>query len=361
MVPSNSYRRPPLDLFGASFRDVLASKEWLAHEERMPLVLGWNPSGKALLPDLAEIGPLLITGPTGAGKSACLHNLLLGLLHRFNPEELHLLLIDSTGIEFSPYQGIPHLVGNVVTHPSQAERAFDWAIEEAERRHRLLSSPHPGRLPRLLVVIDELAPVGWHGMDALGKLIARLCFVSQGADVHLLATTNLRGRPLTDAGRIWEGFRARLTLQEGTARSSRTAKGRFAFVPDRLGRLVSGQAAFVSEEEIQRVTAFISGQATRFPKEAHPGFGPAQSQKAKMTPEMMELVFLSLVVIREEKKACAAILQHRLGVGHGEAIWALDVLERHGVLGPERGTQPRAILVDLDSLDPGLLLDEAGK
>ncbi len=408
---------PNSDKVPVVLRDLLEAAEWTGNRQKIPISVGKDVYGKALVPDLAEMPHLLIAGTTGSGKSVSINCLLLSLLYRFSPRDLRLILVDPKQVELQAYNTLPHLVLPVVTDPKKVLHALRWAIREMEERYRILAKvgvrniysfnsrpkqkqlslldalppenacetedgetssvqeipaerarreaveqepPIPDRLPYVVIVIDELADLMQTAPADVEMAIARLTAKARAAGIHLVVATQTPRREVI-TGVIKTNIPSRVAFQVPSALDSRVildengaenllGKGDLLFMPPGSAKLVRGQGAFVSDDEVKRVVDFCAAQGTAtFDQELHRRVQGGGGDD-ELAAEDQELVDKCLEIIRQEKRASTSLLQRRLRIGYNRAAWVMDVLERRGIVGPENGAKPREILVDPESL-----------
>ena len=274
----NPHRQP------VYLREIVASPAFRQATSKLVLALGKDILGIPTVTDLAQIPHLLIAGATGSGKSVGLNSMICSMLLNATPEEVKFIMIDPKMLELSVYDGIPHLIAPVVTHPKQAAAALHWAVEEMERRYRLLAEhgvrsldgynqTHPdSRLPYLVVVIDELADLMLVARRDVEDALTRLAQMARASGIHLLVATQ---RPSVDVltGIIKANFPARISFQVSSRIDSRTildaigaerllGKGDMLFLPPGTSKLVRIHGAYVSEAEIKRVVEYLRRQQT---------------------------------------------------------------------------------------------------
>jgi S-DNA-T family DNA segregation ATPase FtsK/SpoIIIE len=392
-----------------TLRELLESPDWeetKAHA-RIPLALGKDVYGKAIITDLAQMPHLLVAGTTGSGKSVCINAMVASMLFRFTPEELRFIMIDPKVVEMQLYNSLPHLAFPVVVDPKKVLLALRWLIDEMERRYKIfarvgvrniigfnarpikkavaavadrgdedeLSATKPGsatpatepeiqipdKLPYIVVVIDELADLMQTAPADVESAIARITQMARAAGIHLIvATQTPRADVIT--GVIKANIPSRIAFQVASKIDSRVildengadrllGQGDMLYLPPSASRLTRAQGVLVTDEEIRRMVEFVSGQG-------RPAFDPAMHEKLQsaatsieeeVSDEDEELVEKCLEIIRQEKRASTSLLQRRLRLGYTRAARIVDILEQRGILGPGEGAKPREILVDLDA------------
>jgi S-DNA-T family DNA segregation ATPase FtsK/SpoIIIE len=390
-------------------RDILESPEWRHSKARIPLALGRDIKGHAIIADLAEMPHLLIAGATGSGKTVCVNAILATLLYKFTPEDLRLVLVDPKMVEMQHYNALPHLVVPVVTEPKKVPLALGWVIREMEKRYQIFAKvgvrnitgfnsrerkpappaeppapaqkegapaeqgelkiavPRdseiviPDKLPYIVVVVDELADL-MHTVPAdVEMAIARLTALARAAGIHLIIATQ---RPSTDVvtGVIKSNIPARCAFQVSSMQDSRVildsngaeklvGKGDFLYLSG-SGKLTRAQGVLVTDEEIRRIVDFIGQHAKpRWESEIHQKLsrssGAGDAEEAAEEDE--ELIERCIEVIRQTNRASVSLLQRRLSIGYTRAARIMDLLEERGIVGPAKGAEPREILVDLNA------------
>jgi S-DNA-T family DNA segregation ATPase FtsK/SpoIIIE len=389
-----------------SFKALAASELFQDAKATLPIILGKDIAGEPIVADLAAMPHLLVAGTTGSGKSVGLNCILLSLLYKFNPDECRLILIDPKILELKFYDDIPHLLSPVVTDPHKAVRALKWAVEEMERRYRMMSDigarnlggfndrvkaaiakgkplgrrvqagfdPETGDeiyeeeqldyrvLPQIVLIVDELADL----MITVGKeievLIQRLSQKSRAAGIHLIMATQ---RPSVDVitGVIKANLPTRISFNVTSRIDSRTilgeqgaeqllGKGDMLYKPS-TGALVRVHGPFVSEMEVERVAEHWRGQGepdyvdsvTEEPEDG--GFAFEDEFTASDNPEERKYRQACQIVI-EHQKASGSWLQRQLGVGYNTAAKWIERMEEEGLVGPANHVGRREIYRDKD-------------
>jgi DNA segregation ATPase FtsK/SpoIIIE, S-DNA-T family len=387
-----------------TLRELLESTDWeeAKTHARIPLALGKDVYGKAIITDLAQMPHLLVAGTTGAGKSVCINALIASMLFRFTPEELRFIMIDPKVVELQHYNALPHLAFPVVTDPKKVLLALRWLIDEMERRYKIFARvgvrniisfnarpkkksdvdlttnaadsessgeikvpreheiPIPEKIPYVVVVIDELADLMQTAPADVESAIARITQMARAAGIHLIvATQTPRADVIT--GVIKANIPSRIAFQVASKIDSRVildengadrllGQGDMLYLPPSASRLIRAQGVLVTDEEIRRLVEFVSAQGRpAFDPAMHEKLEAAASSTEEVTDEDEELVEKCLEIIRQEKRASTSLLQRRLRLGYTRAARIVDILEQRGILGPGEGAKPREILVDLDA------------
>jgi S-DNA-T family DNA segregation ATPase FtsK/SpoIIIE len=361
-------------------KEILSSAVYLDTTDRLPMALGKDITGTPVVTDLARMPHLLVAGATGSGKSVSINTIINSLLFKVSPEMVRFLLIDPKRIELSIYQDIPHLLHPVVTQPKEATRALRWAVDEMERRYMLLSDrgvrnietynkkvlkeqkppatdngpPEAhGILPYIILVIDELADLMMTSSRDVEESITRLAQMARAAGIHLIIATQ---RPSVDVltGIIKANFPARISFQVSSRVDSRTildaigaeqllGQGDMLFMPPGVGRITRIHGAYVSEEEIKRVTDFLKTQKK-------PEYDPTVMEQVARDEEQEggdlerdEKYEEAINVVIQTGQASISMLQRKLRVGYNRAARMIELMEMEGIVGPSDGVRPREV------------------
>ena len=393
------------------FRDIIDSPEWKNSKAKIPLALGKDVYGKPIVADLAEMPHMLIAGATGSGKSVCINSIVASLLFRFSPEELRFVMIDPKVVELQIYNGLPHLAAPVVHDPKKVILALKWVVNEMEKRYQIfakvgarnisgfnsrpkkkpnktdqpelpldegegfavemdqeVSIPRedeveiPDKLSYIVVIIDELADLMLMAKNEVEGCIARITQMARAAGIHCIVATQ---RPSVDVitGVIKANIPARIAFQVAAKVDSRTildsmgadkllGKGDMLFLPPGTSNLRRAQGCLVTDEEINRIVEIVNTQAkpcydTEMERQLE---SPTTvgSNGGSGIDEDEEIIQKCIDVIRVEQKASVSLMQRRLRLGYTRAARIMDELEDRGLVGPNRGAEPREILFDTD-------------
>lgn len=377
-------------------REILEAREFIENTGALPVVVGRLVDGAPLVRSLAEMPHLLIAGATGSGKSVQINTLLCSLLFRQTPDDLRLILIDPKRVELRPYRNLPHLLTPLILEPDQAKVVLQHACRELDRRTRTLEEfgvrnidgynqqirrlrseraakqlrkkgadaeevPIPPPMPRLVIIVDELADLFIHARAEVTPAIQRLLSLGRAEGIHLVLATQ---RPSTDivSGTLKANLPTRIAFRVASYVDSRTILDRVG-AENLLGKgdmlmmqagahMPRAQGAFVDEGEVKNLARFWEKAGApvfdeAMLREEEPSVAPGRQAAAaagkragrdKMLPAARELII-------RERKASTSMLQTELGLGYQRARRIVAELERQGVVGPARGSSPREVLV----------------
>jgi S-DNA-T family DNA segregation ATPase FtsK/SpoIIIE len=377
-----------------SLRGVLESDVYRKARTKgiLPIALGRDVSGVAVVADLASMPHLLIAGATGSGKSVCINAILTGLLCDHSPDDLKILMVDPKMVELVQYSGIPHLLAPVMVDLEQVVSALAWVAHLMDERYQLFmqagarniadynkgaarrrgeelrsaSQCFSVALPYIIIVIDELADLMMMAPDEVERSVTRIAQMARATGIHLIIATQ---RPSVDVvtGLIKANFPARIAFMVTSQIDSRVILdtpgaerllGRgdsLLMLPDsaKLQRL---QGCFVSDQEISRIVNFWKEATDEAPTDEPLPWKEfmAGTEKEAMLEQAIDLVLTT-------GRASTTLLQRRLGIGYPRAARLMDQLEEEGIIGPAAGSQPRDVLIgSRDELDDEASGDEAG-
>lgn len=364
-------------------RELIDTEEFQGAKSKLTAALGMDVAGTPRYFDIAKMPHLLIAGATGMGKSVCINSILTSLLYRATPDEVKLILIDPKKVELNIYNGLPHLLVPVVSHPKKAAGTLNWACIEMERRFELIEDvgvrdiagyneatehdPDREYLPQIVIIIDELADLMMTAPDDVENSICRLAQKARAAGMHLIIGTQ---RPSVDVitGLIKANIPSRIAFTVASQIDSRTildiagaekliGRGDMLFAPVGSNKPIRVQGSFVSDSEVDAVVEFIKRQSGEvdydqsvvdsIEKEAErcgtgkKGGAGAAEDAGEDDPRLLEA--LELVV--DAGKASTSLLQRRMSIGYGKAAKMIDQMESHGWVGPPEGSKPRELRI----------------
>ncbi len=336
-------------------------------------LLGKGIDGKAVSTDLAKMPHVLVAGTTGSGKSGCVNAVLSSILMSSSPNEVRLVLVDPKQVELNHYESVPHLLTPVVTNPKLAANVLNNLIAEMETRYGLMKDARArniedyntkmtaeggSRLPYILCVIDELADLMMVAPADVEASIIRLAQKSRATGIHLLLATQ---RPSTDiiTGTIKVNIPSRIAFAVSSQTDSRVildqggaesllGQGDMLFRGPGTSKLGRIQGAFVTEEEIARITEFWSAQGEpEFEQEllSEPEVSTEGASDSDFDPDQDDLLNDAIMLVVETETASVSMIQRRLRVGYTRAGRLVDMLERRGVISGYEGSKPRQVLI----------------
>lgn len=357
---------PNLESTIVVLRDVVASQDFQGAKSKLTLALGKDITGRAVVADLDEMPHLLIAGTTGSGKTVCVNSLILSLLFRNSPNDLKFLMIDPKMVELMPFNGMPHLLCQVVTDAKKASQALNWVVSEMEERYQLLAkvgarnieayNEKQESIPYIIVVVDEFADLMTVAPDQIENAVQRLAQLARAVGIHLILATQ---RPSVDVitGVIKANLPARISFKVASKVDSRTVldmngadkllgRGDMLFLQPGESKLNRIQGTWVKDAEIQRVVDFIKEQAEPVYDEE---ILKEKQKSAFGEGEKDDLYDEAVKVIMESNQASVSILQRRMRLGYTRAARIIDTMEQDGLVGPFEGSKPRKILVDREA------------
>jgi DNA segregation ATPase FtsK/SpoIIIE, S-DNA-T family len=380
-------------------REVIESEGYQNADSKLTLALGKDIGGAPFTTDLARMPHLLVAGATGTGKSVSINAMIVSILFKSTPQDVQFIMVDPKMLELTIYEDIPHLLVPVVTDPKKAAAALFWAMDEMDRRYRLmrdkgarnidsynralekesatkrsvikLTETEPDsepselggnldkesplvheRLPRIVIIIDELADLMMSVGRDIEEYITRLAQKARAAGIHLILATQ---RPSVDVitGLIKANFPARISFQVTSRVDSRTildsmgaekllGDGDLLFLPPGTARLTRVHGAFVSDQEVRKVMMFVKQQA-------RPRYRPEvfeikkDVEGAASDEEYDEMYDQAVAIVTETQQASISMIQRRLRVGYNRAARMIEQMEREGVVGPADGAKPREV------------------
>jgi len=368
-------------------RDILESEAFQASPSKLTFALGKTVHDEVYLTDLTVMPHLLVAGATGTGKSVALNALIASILYKASPDEVKLILIDPKRLEFSLYDGIPHLFAPVINDPKKAAVVLLDAVKKMEERYYLLQQ-HKVRnieqynhhvasilqekkggltdeeklmlrpLPYVVIIIDELAELIMVSGQDVDFAIGRLAQLARAVGIHLVLATQ---RPSTDVitGTIKNNFSSRIAFRVPSKIDSRVildangaekllGMGDMLFIPPNYPRLIRLHCSYVSIPEVRRLVNYVKKQGTPDYDERIVGFlQKTGGGEFGELGEKDELYEDAVRLVLHTGQASASYLQRKLKLGYARASRIIDQMEQEGVLGPSEGSKPREILVNI--------------
>ncbi|MDR2391295.1 MAG: DNA translocase FtsK [Planctomycetota bacterium] len=372
-----------------SLRETVEAINREKRRQALPVCLGKDVSGRALVADLARMPHLLIAGATGSGKSVCINSIIMSVMMCCRPDETQLIMVDPKVVELSRFKDIPHLMSPVITDMKRAVAVLEWICQKMDERYEQMSQvsvnniakfnalgedgirtrldafasleeieAFPKRLPYMVVIIDELADLMMVAGKEVELHITRLAAKSRAVGIHLILATQ---RPSVDVitGLIKANMPCRIAFQVASRVDSRTildqngaesllGQGDMLYLPPGVGKLIRAQGVFVSDEELFRTVDFTKARAE---PQYHPDLlGPVIGGAAGTVDisSFDELFLESGETIIENQRGSVSLLQRKFGIGYGRASRIIDQLASVGLLGPFRDGKAREILLTLE-------------
>lgn len=376
---------------------ILTAKQWKQNREPLSFAIGKDISGEAVVGELNKMPHLLIAGQTGSGKSVMINTLLTSLLYRNSPSEMKLILVDPKQVEMAPYEDIPHLLTPVITEPEKTISALKWAVNEMERRYKLLAGEKirdiktynqkiqagnkkvsvededgnpqrvdDGAMPYIVIVIDELADLMMVAARDVEALIVRLAQKARAVGIHLVLATQ---RPSVDVitGLIKANVPARIAFTVASQVDSRTildqvgaekllGQGDMLMLTPSMSKPKRIQGAWVMDEEVAKITDHLRMQSApqyndeivSQPVQLNGKGGVVMDFDGGGDDDMYKD---ALRVVVDSGKASTSLLQRRLRIGYARAARIIEQMEEQGAIGPADGSRPREVLINnLDDL-----------
>ena len=359
-----------------TIRDIIDTPAFRKAKSKISFAVGKDIEGNAIVADLKSMPHLLIAGSTGSGKSVCVNSIITSILYKATPDEVKLVLIDPKVVELSNYNGIPHMLIPVVTEPTKAATALNWAVAEMDDRYRRFAEEGVREMAsynkvvkergdedmvmaQIVIIIDELADLMMVAKSQVEESICRLAQKARAAGMHLIVATQ---RPSTDVvtGLIKANIPSRIAFAVSSHHDSMTildmsgaeklvGKGDMLFNPLGSGKPKRIQGPFISDEEVKNVIDFVKAQVedTEYSsnvldsiERAHTSStgGNDRDQEDEFLPEAIEVVV-------QAQQASVSMLQRRFRIGYNRAARIIDMMEERQIIGPADGSRPRQVLI----------------
>ena len=377
-VPNKEKEMVPL-------RDVIESDEFQHNNSKLSIALGKDVAGNVAIGNIAKMPHVLIAGSTGSGKSVCINTIITSIIYNAKPSEVKLVMVDPKVVELSVYNGIPHLLIPVVTDPKKAAGALAWAVQEMDNRYNLFAEKgvrdlkgynsavekegEVGKLPQIVIIIDELADLMMVAAKEVEESICRLAQKARAAGMHLVIATQ---RPSVDVitGLIKANVPSRIAFAVSSQVDSRTildqvgaekllGKGDMLFFPAGEAKPVRVQGAFVSDEEVEAIVEFIKSNGTATYSEdileSIENSNKTDKEKALEAEQAGEddadpFLQEAINTVVETGQASTSFIQRRFKVGYARAGRIIDQMEERGVISGYQGSKPREVLWTLEKL-----------
>ena len=367
-------------------REMLESSAFTGSKSKLTIALGKDIGGNAIVGDIAKMPHGLIAGATGSGKSVCINSIIMSILYKARPDEVKLIMIDPKVVELGIYNGIPHLLVPVVTDPRKAAGTLGWAVSEMEKRYQMFAAsgvrdlegynkvadadPEMIKLPRVVIIIDELADLMMTAPKEVEDSINRIAAKARAAGMHLIIATQ---RPSVDVvtGVIKANIPSRIAFAVSSQIDSRTildaagaekllGRGDMLFSTSSSPKPARIQGCFVSDEEVEAVVSFVKADhSTEYDQnvmdeiERQAAFDKKDKGASASSDDSGEndpMVSAAIEVVVEMGQASTSMLQRRLKLGYARAARIIDIMEEMGVVGPYEGAKPRQVLITREQL-----------
>lgn len=365
-----------------TLREVIDQQQYRDAKSKLTVALGKDITGEFVYSDLVKMPHLLIAGTTGSGKSVCLNSMIVSILYNATPEEVKLLMIDPKQVEFTVYNGIPHLLVPVVSDPRKASGALAWAVTEMLTRYKTFSensvrdiagynsiceSEGKKKMPQIVIFIDELSDLMMVAPNEVEDSICRLAQMARAAGMHLVIATQ---RPSVDVitGIIKANIPSRISLSVSSQVDSRTiidsvgaekllGNGDMLYYPVGIPKPIRVQGCYLSDKEVENVVTYIKNQAQtvyddEVMKEIEKQAANANTKKKEVASQgdesdgpADEMLPKAIEVVVEAQSASTTLLQRKLKLGYARAARIIDDLEERGIIGAYEGAKPRKVLV----------------
>jgi len=365
------------------FRDIIDTEKFASHKSKLAFALGKDVAGEEVVTDIAKMPHVLIAGATGSGKSVCINTLISSIIYKAKPSEVKLVMIDPKIVELSVYNGIPHLLIPVVTDPKKAAGALAWAVQEMENRYNTFAKKGVrdlkgyneaiekeegfGRLPQIVIIIDELADLMMVAAKDVEDSICRLAQKARAAGMHLVIATQ---RPSVDVitGIIKANIPSRIAFSVSSQIDSRTildmvgaekllGKGDMLFYPAGAPKPTRVQGAFVSDGEVEKIVDFLkaNGEVT-YNEDILESIENSNKSEKELEQEQADdddadpFLMDAIDVVVETQQASTSFIQRRFKVGYARAGRIIDQMEERGVISGYQGSKPREVLMTKERL-----------
>ena len=365
-------------------REVIESEAFKNNDSKLSVALGKDVAGSAVIANIAKMPHVLIAGSTGSGKSVCINTIITSIIYNSKPSEVKLVMVDPKVVELSVYNGIPHLLIPVVTDPKKAAGALAWAVQEMDNRYNLFAekgvrdligynkaAEHEGagKLPQIVIIIDELADLMMVAAKEVEESICRLAQKARAAGMHLVIATQ---RPSVDVitGLIKANVPSRIAFAVSSQVDSRTildqvgaekllGKGDMLYFPSGASKPTRVQGAFVSDEEVEQIVNFVKSNGTAVysedildtienggKDEQIKNLAADQAAEDDTDPFLQD----AIDTVVETGQASTSFIQRKFKVGYARAGRIIDQMEERGVISGYQGSKPREVLWTLEKL-----------
>lgn len=366
-------------------RELVTSPDYQSSNYAVPVFIGKDAAGRALIEDLAKMPHVLVAGATGAGKSVCLNTIIMSILYTRTPDQVKMILIDPKMVELSSFESIPHLMCPVIRDMSRAAQILEWAVTKMDERYNMLAEvgarnifaynkiseedkrdklnidledeTFESRMPFIIIVVDELADLMMVSAKEVENYITRLAQKSRAVGIHIVLATQ---RPSTNVitGLIKANMPTRISFQVASKIDSRVVLdqngaekllgfGDMLYMPPRSSMLVRSQGTFVTDDEIRDVVNAVKTEQPAYAREL-----VQKNTRSEVDPREVDSLYDEATrFICETKRGSASLLQRKFAIGYTRASRLIDLMAEDGILGEFRNAQAREVLVTLEEYE----------
>lgn len=364
-VPNRSLEVVPI-------RQMLESDAMKNAKNKITVPLGLDVAGHPKVGDITKMPHVLIAGQTGSGKSVCINSWIASILFRASPQEVRMIMVDPKRVELTPYNGIPHLLTDVIVEPEKVLSALKWAVKEMEDRYKKFTEVGVKNIEGynnlsgfqqmhyIVIFIDELAEIMLFSPSEVEDNVCRLAQMARAVGIHLVLATQ---RPSVNVitGLIKANIPSRISFAVASVTDSRVVldtpgaekllgRGDMLYLPPELAKPVRVQGCYVSDKELNNLIENLKSQQTtqynsEITSQTTSGHGLG-SIGASPQEDHDPLFDEAVKLVRDSGKASSSLMQRRLKLGYARAARVLDQLEQAGIVGPSNGSKPREILIE---------------
>ena len=372
---------PNKEIQSVTLAEVLMSNEMRSAKSPLAVALGRDIAGKPVICDIAKMPHLLIAGQTGSGKSVCINAIINSLLFRSSPEEVRMIMIDPKVVELQCYNVVPHLLIPVVSDPHKAAGALQWAVAEMlDRYHKMQSKnvreisaynaklgPDEEKLPRIVIIIDELADLMLACKKEVEESIIRIAQLARAAGIHMIVATQ---RPTVDVitGLIKANIPSRIAFAVSSSLDSRTildqngaekllGKGDMFYFPTGVGAPIRVQGCFLSDAETERVMDYIGSHSrVDFDPSVIEAMEADDDAAAPMSDAddsegVDDRLAEAIEMVISDGQASISMLQRRMKIGYARAGRLIDDMAARGIVSKSAGSKPREVLISREEYE----------
>lgn len=364
---------PNKDTAMVRLREIIDTKDFITASSPLTMALGKDIAGKPVMANLEKMPHMLIAGATGSGKSVCINGIILSLIYKSSPEDCRMILIDPKVVELSVFESVPHLFCPIVTDAKKAAGVLKWSVLEMEQRYakmgkvgardlaryNMLQQKDEDKLPRLVIIIDELADLMMVSSKEVEDSICRIAQLGRACGMHLIVATQ---RPSADiiTGLIKANIPSRIAFMVSSAIDSRVildcggaekllGKGDMLFHANGAAKPIRAQGAFVTDDEVEAVMQFFidNGAVSQKTEKDLPVIPELNASTGQGNGKQEdELLPDAVRIVMDSGSASISMIQRRLRVGYARAARLVDIMEQKKFVSGFDGSKPRKVLID---------------